>query len=81
MSSSPHAAHPTGTVRYSRAALEVRVDDDGRGPTRSSNGAGHGLIGMRERIALYGSTLETGTRGIGGFRVAARLALGPAGSS
>jgi signal transduction histidine kinase len=76
-----HAANATVTVRYSRAALEVRIDDDGRGRTRSSNGAGHGLIGMRERVALYGGTLETGTRGIGGFRVAARLPLGPAGSS
>ena len=37
---------------------------------------GQGLIGMRERVALLGGELETGQRGGGGFRVAARLPVG-----
>jgi signal transduction histidine kinase len=74
-----HAAHATVRVRYSSGALELLVEDDGRGALSRSNGAGHGLIGMRERVALYGGTLETGARPSGGFRVAARLSLDPAG--
>jgi len=65
-------------VRYERRALELDVVDDGRGRPMSHNGAGHGLIGMRERVALYGGTLTTGTRDSGGYAVRARLPFGDA---
>jgi signal transduction histidine kinase len=69
-------------VRYEPAALELSVQDDGERadsePTDGLVGAGpgHGLIGMRERVALFGGRLETGPVGRG-FRVAARLPLEP----
>jgi len=69
------AARAAVTVRYTRDELALCVEDDGRGMSTGSNGDGHGLIGMRERVALYGGTLETGNRPPHGFRVAARLPL------
>ncbi len=64
-------------IRYGARALELDVVDDGRSRA-SVNGSGHGLIGMRERVALYGGTLETGTRDGGGYAVHARLPFGDA---
>ncbi len=57
-----------------RDALMVEVADDGRGPIRTRP-AGHGLVGMRERVALFGGSLETGARPGGGFVVRARIPL------
>ena len=65
-------------IRYGARALELDVLDDGRGRPTSVNGSGHGLIGMRERVTLYGGTLETGTLKAGGYAVHARLPLGDA---
>jgi signal transduction histidine kinase len=72
------AAHAWVVVRYDQRAVEVEIGDDGRGPTAPTNGhgAGHGLVGMRERVALYGGTLDVGRRPGGGFAVRARLPLG-----
>ncbi len=60
-------------VRYEPGEVRVEITDDGRGVNGRSNGGGHGLVGMRERVAVYGGTLETGPRVGGGFRVAASL--------
>jgi signal transduction histidine kinase len=65
-------------IRYEMRALELDVVDDGRGRAMNLNGSGHGLIGMRERVALYGGTLTTGTRDSGGYAVRARLPFGDA---
>ncbi|MGZ4359050.1 MAG: sensor histidine kinase [Gaiellaceae bacterium] len=62
-------------VRYGTSDLELEVVDNGSGAPASVNGSGHGLIGMRERVALYGGVLETGTRNDGGYAVRARLPL------
>ena len=64
-------------VRYAPAELEVRVTDGGRG-TQSPQPAeppGHGLLGMRERIALYGGELSARNRPGGGFEVRALIPL------
>jgi signal transduction histidine kinase len=65
------------TVRYGRHDLELEVTDDGRGP-RDAGENGHGLLGMRERVALYGGDLETSAGVGGGFVVRARLPLATA---
>jgi signal transduction histidine kinase len=62
------------TVRYEDSALAIEVEDDGPGsPNGNPIGEGHGLIGMRERVELYGGTLDAGTGPAGGFRLCARL--------
>ena len=54
--------------------LEV-VDDGDAGVAENGAGGGHGLLGMRERVALYGGELETVPAEGGGYRVRARLPL------
>jgi signal transduction histidine kinase len=67
-------------VRYLPDELDLRISDDGAGPTPSSEN-GHGLLGMRERVELYGGTLVARSRASGGFEVSARLPLQPPGNS
>jgi signal transduction histidine kinase len=51
------------------------VLEDGRGAAVASSGD-HGLIGIRERVSIYGGQLETGTRPEGGYAVNVRLPIG-----
>jgi signal transduction histidine kinase len=63
-------------VRYRTNAVDVEVEDDGRGtPVPRDGDNGHGLIGMRERVALYGGELCAEPRVDGGFVVRATLPL------
>jgi len=64
------------TLRWHPRELAIEVVDDGPGPPAETNGAGHGLVGMRERAGLYGGSVQTGRAGAsGGFLVRARLPL------
>jgi len=67
------ATRATVVVSYSHKELRVDVDDDGRDQPAADTVPGHGLIGMRERVAAYGGQLTTGAGVDGGFHVEARL--------
>ncbi len=73
-------ARASVVLRYDDGAVEVGVSDDGRGIAADPaivNGAngGHGLVGMRERVALFGGRLHAGPRRGGGYLVTARLPI------
>ena len=65
-------------LRYEPEVLRIEVVDDGRGVNGASNSGGHGLMGMRERVSVYGGSFEAGPRTGGGFRVAVSLPYGAA---
>jgi signal transduction histidine kinase len=69
------AEHASVTLAYGSDALEVTVVDDGvgQGSPQDGTGRGHGLIGMRERVSLFGGDLQTGQVNGGGYRVHAVL--------
>ena len=69
-------AHAEVTIRYCADSLELVVVDDGYGSDEGarSNG-GHGLVGMQERVAMLGGSLQAGPRESGGFLVSATLPL------
>ncbi len=65
-------------LHYGTDGLEVRVEDDGAGiRLPKADKAGHGLVGMRERVAMYGGTLASGPRRDGGYAVVAAFPLDP----
>ncbi len=63
------------TVRYRPDELEIEVRDNGGGG-ETSDGLGHGLVGVRERVKIYGGEMTAGTAAGGGFVLSARLPLG-----
>jgi signal transduction histidine kinase len=62
------------TVRYEDGLVSLEIADTGRGPG-GGRGTGHGLVGMRERTAMFGGELQALPRAEGGFAVRARLPL------
>jgi signal transduction histidine kinase len=73
-----NATHARVTVRYDADAVEVSVLDDGRGTaTPAEQGSGYGIVGMRERAAMFDGLFEAGPLPGGGYRVYARLPLEP----
>jgi signal transduction histidine kinase len=70
-----HASDADVTVRYRTDELEIEVRDNGHG-SATSDGLGHGLIGVRERVKIYGGKMSAGTAVDGGFVLTTRLPLG-----
>ncbi len=68
------ASHAEVVVRHRPDALQVEVRDDGRGPA-DTDGLGHGLVGIRERVKLYGGDMSAGPANGGGFVLSASLRL------
>jgi signal transduction histidine kinase len=66
------ASHADVTLRYRPDELELKVADDGAG-TAPSDGLGHGLVGIRERVKIYGGEMRAGSGPEGGFVLSARL--------
>ena len=63
------------TIDRTQDAVRVSVHDDGVGQSKPVSGAAHGIVGMRERAAVYGGSLRTGARPGGGFEVEASIPL------
>ena len=63
-------------VSWESGALQIEVADDGTGPVQGGPGTGHGLLGIRERVSVYGGALFTGRSDLGGFLLVARLPTG-----
>jgi signal transduction histidine kinase len=69
------AANAEVTVRYRPDELQLEIRDDGIG-TATSDGLGHGLVGIRERVKIYGGEMTAGTAPQGGFVLSTRLPVG-----
>jgi signal transduction histidine kinase len=62
-------------LRYGADELEIEVRDDGVAAPAANGGGGHGLVGMRERVKIYGGELSAGAGAEGGFTLRTRLPL------
>ena len=69
-----HAAHAEVRIDYGPGRIQLEVRDDGRGPG-ASDGMGHGLVGLRERVKIYGGEMSAGAAEGGGFVLRVRLPL------
>ena len=69
-----HARSAEVTLRYEPDELTIRIEDDGIG-TASTDGLGHGLVGIRERVKIYGGRMSAGSANGGGFVLETRLPL------
>jgi signal transduction histidine kinase len=69
-----HASHADVVLRWGTSELEIEVRDDGRGTT-GTDGHGHGLVGVRERVKIYGGEMTAGAASGGGFALRTRLPL------
>jgi signal transduction histidine kinase len=69
-------ARTTVLLGYRPDALELTITDSGNGARSTPGAAGHGLVGMRERAALFGGSLSAGPRDGNGFEVRASLPYG-----
>ena len=69
-----HATQAEVGLRYASDQLRIEVSDNGHGAARS-DGHGHGLIGIHERVKLYNGEMTTATTNGGGFTLTARLPL------
>ena len=72
-----HASRLEVRIAYLSDALELTIRDNGDGQSEAAVKAstGHGLIGMRERVALFGGELEAASPAVGGFTVRSRLPI------
>jgi signal transduction histidine kinase len=68
------AEHTNVLIRYEDGHVEVVISDDGPG-NGGGESSGHGLVGIRERVSVYGGELEAGPRPQGGFTLRARLPI------
>ena len=68
-----HASRARILITFTASELELEVEDDGAGSRADDAVPGHGLLGMRERVALYGGVLDTQNGIDGGFVLRARL--------
>jgi signal transduction histidine kinase len=69
-----HASTADVTVRYRPEELAIEVRDDGLGST-TTDGLGHGLVGVHERVKIYGGEMVAGTTAEGGFLLSTRLPI------
>jgi signal transduction histidine kinase len=72
-----HAPHAQAelSITFGKDHVEVRIEDNGPPDSATATHGGHGLVGMRERVALHGGDLRTECIAAGGFLVRARLPL------
>jgi signal transduction histidine kinase len=68
------ARHADVTLRYAPDELQIEVRDDGKGGA-GNGGPGYGLVGIRERVTIYGGDMNAGTAPEGGYVLSARLPL------